>query len=106
MSSTFEDAAQDLRQAWDERSKRRANGQWPDPHPLPDSLLPVASFDFDLLPERVRPWAADICERMQCPPDFVGVSAMAALGTWSVARLPFGLRARMTGRRFQTNGRY
>jgi hypothetical protein len=49
------------------------------PEPLPDELLPVASFDFDLLPESVRPWAEDICDRMQCPPDFVAVGIMAAL---------------------------
>jgi hypothetical protein len=55
--------------------------QWPEPHPLPDSLLPVAAFDFELIPEQVRPWIADICERMQCPPDYAAVSLMAALGS-------------------------
>ena len=55
--------------------------EWPEPHPLPDSLLPVAPFDFELIPEQVRPWIADICERMQCPPDYAAVSLMAALGS-------------------------
>ena len=32
------------------------------------------------LPESVAPWIADIAERMQCPPDFVAVPAMVALG--------------------------
>ncbi|MDY6830985.1 MAG: YfjI family protein, partial [Thermodesulfobacteriota bacterium] len=50
-----------------------------EPEPLPDELLPVAAFDFDLLPDALRPWAADICDRMQCPPDFVGAGIMAAL---------------------------
>ena len=54
---------------------------WPDPVPLPHSLLPVAPFDYEMLPEKVRPWVKDVCERMQCPPDFVGVSVMAALGS-------------------------
>jgi putative DNA primase/helicase len=64
---------------------RKPNGgethQWPDPHPLPDSLLPVAAFDFDLLPDQVKPYVADVCERMQCPPDYVAVSQMSALGS-------------------------
>jgi hypothetical protein len=28
--------------------------QWPEPHPLPDSLLPVASFDSGLIPEKTQ----------------------------------------------------
>ena len=32
------------------------------------------------LPEALAPWVADIAERMQCPPDFVAVPAMVALG--------------------------
>jgi len=42
-------------------------------------LLPVASFDFEILPDCMRPWAQDICDRMQCPPDFIAVGIMAAL---------------------------
>jgi len=49
------------------------------PEPLPDELLPVAEFDFALLPESLRPWAEDICERVQCPPDFVAAGIMASL---------------------------
>jgi hypothetical protein len=54
---------------------------WPDPHPLPSTLLPVESFDFDLLPNKLRARCADVSERMQCPADFVGVSLMAAAGS-------------------------
>ena len=54
---------------------------WPQPQPLPDGLPPVARFDLALLPHTLRPWIADICERTQCPPDFVAVSVMAALGS-------------------------
>ena len=50
------------------------------PEPLPDELLPVAPFDFELMPESLRPWVMDICERMQCPPEFVAVPAMVGLG--------------------------
>lgn len=53
---------------------------WPDPQPLPSGLPPVAAFDSALLPDKLRPWAEDICERVQCAPDFVAVAIMAALG--------------------------
>ena len=54
---------------------------WPDPKPLPSGLLPVALFDYAFLPKSISPWVQDISERMQCPPDFVGVAAMVALGS-------------------------
>jgi 5S rRNA maturation endonuclease (ribonuclease M5) len=50
-----------------------------EPVPLPDELSAVVAFDFDLLPESLRPWAEDISERIQCPPDFVGVGIMTGL---------------------------
>lgn len=55
--------------------------EYPDPQPIPDDLLPVAAFDNDLLPEAIRPWVADIADRMQCPPDFTAVAAMVALSS-------------------------
>lgn len=57
------------------------SGGWPEPLPLPDDLLPVAPFDFALLPDTLTPWARDICERVQCAPDFVAVAIMAGLGS-------------------------
>lgn len=54
---------------------------WSDPLPIPDALLPVEAFDYALLPKSLRPWVADIAERMQCPPDFVAVGAMVALSS-------------------------
>lgn len=54
---------------------------WPDPIPLPSSLLPVAPFDLALLPDAFRPWIADIAERMQVPPEFVAVPAMVGAGS-------------------------
>jgi len=53
---------------------------WPEPHPLPDGLHPVDAFDFDLLPGTLKPWAQDICDRVQCAPDFVAVAIMTGLG--------------------------
>jgi hypothetical protein len=52
---------------------------WSDPTPLPNDIPPVAPFDLELLPEALRGWVADIAERMQCPPDFTAVGAIAAL---------------------------
>jgi putative DNA primase/helicase len=54
---------------------------WPEPMPLPDGLLPVMAFDYALLPDTLTPWARDICERVQCAPDFVAVAIMAGLGS-------------------------
>ena len=52
---------------------------WDAPQLLPDALPPVAPFDAELLPEALRGWIVDIAERMQCPPDFPAVGAIAAL---------------------------
>jgi hypothetical protein len=54
---------------------------WPDPTPLPSGLAPVDAFDLDFLPSTIAPWVGDIADRMQCPADFVGVSAVVGLGT-------------------------
>jgi putative DNA primase/helicase len=61
-----------------ERQKRAP--VWPEPQPLPEGLAPVANFSFKLLPAAIRPWARDICERVSCPPDYVGAAAVTALG--------------------------
>lgn len=55
--------------------------EWQEPEPLPEGLLEVSKFDSLLLPATLRPWADDIAERIQCPPDFVGVTIMSALGS-------------------------
>jgi putative DNA primase/helicase len=41
----------------------------------------VPSFDPAFLPKSLGPWVADIAERMQCPVDYVGVSALVMLGS-------------------------
>ena len=51
------------------------------PQPLPDELKPVERFDYKLLPERLRPWIEDISLRMQCPPDFVAITAITLMGS-------------------------
>lgn len=54
---------------------------WPEPIPLPNELPIVKPFDMDFLPSTLVPWAADIIERFQCPPDFVGAAIIAALAS-------------------------
>ena len=54
---------------------------WPDPVDLPSGLPPVAPFDYGMLPLKLRMWVEDMTERMQCPPDYLGVTSMVALGT-------------------------
>lgn len=51
---------------------------WPAPLPLP-KLPPVPTFDLALLPEAIRPWIADVAERLQVPPDMPAVAAVVAL---------------------------
>ena len=53
----------------------------PRPLPLGGALPPVKPFDTAWLPNDFRPWIADIAERMQCPPEFPAVAAMAALSS-------------------------
>ncbi|MBU1568805.1 MAG: DUF3987 domain-containing protein [Proteobacteria bacterium] len=64
---------------WAEGHTKQITPERPEPLPLPDELLPVAAFDFDLLPENLREWAKDISDRLQCPPDFVAVGIMTTL---------------------------
>jgi putative DNA primase/helicase len=54
---------------------------WPAPKPLPDRLPPVLPFSMDLLPDELRGWISDIAQRVQCPPEFPAVAAIAALGS-------------------------
>ena len=52
-----------------------------EPKPLPEGLAPVMSFDPSFLPTALAPWISDIAERLQCPPDYVTVPAVIALGS-------------------------
>jgi len=56
------------------------NEQWPHPKPLPAGLAPVEPFTSEFLPDALAPWVGDIANRLQCPPDYVGVTALTALG--------------------------
>jgi hypothetical protein len=52
--------------------------EWSDPLPLPN-LPPVPALDLALLPAAIRPWIADVSERMQIVPDVPAIGAITAL---------------------------
>ena len=62
-------------------SKSAKEPNWPDIQPLPPEHPPVAPFDYILLPEAFIPYARDVAERMQCPPDYVAVGLMCSVGS-------------------------
>ncbi len=55
------------------------NNRWLDLMPLKNELLPVPDFNYDLLPDEISDWVRDISERVQCPSEFVAVTAMVSL---------------------------
>src|SRR5215831_11964235 len=59
---------------------RQTNEQWPQPKPLPAGLAPVEPFKSEFLPAALAPWVDDIANRLQCPLDYVAVTALTALG--------------------------
>jgi hypothetical protein len=65
----------------DARARAAGETRWSEPEPIPNGLLPVQSFDAAFLPASIGAWVADISDRMQCPPEFIGVSALTAMGT-------------------------
>lgn len=55
--------------------------EWPEPESLTWKLSPVPAMDEDLLPAALRPWLADICDRMQCPLEYAAVGAIVGLSS-------------------------
>lgn len=49
------------------------------PKALPNSLPPVPSFNPEMLPEELRSYVLDVAQRIQCPPEYCAVSALALL---------------------------
>ena len=58
----------------------QTNEQWPQPKPLPVGLAPVEPFKSEFLPDALAPFVDDIANRLQCPLDYVAVTALTALG--------------------------
>jgi hypothetical protein len=54
---------------------------WPEPKPLPNGLAPVEPFSSEFMPDALASWVDDIANRLQCPPDYVAVAALTALGS-------------------------
>ena len=54
---------------------------WPEPKPLPNGLAPVEPFSPEFMPDALAPWVDDIANRLQCPPDYVAVTALTELGS-------------------------
>jgi putative DNA primase/helicase len=61
--------------------------KWPKPEPLPSGTIPVDVFEHEFLPVALREWVRDNSNRLQCPPDYVAIAAVAALGTLIGRRL-------------------
>jgi hypothetical protein len=52
-----------------------------EPRDLPSGLKPVDDFQLEFLPQVLAPYVGDIADRLQCPPDYVAVTTMVALGS-------------------------
>jgi len=86
MSSETEAAVEKIIALARDKRKHKAESteqatDWPAPKELPTKLARVAPFDIEFLPPSIAPWVADISERLQCPPDFVAITALTALGS-------------------------
>src|SRR5262245_11513699 len=64
-----------------ERDESQTHEGWPQPKPLPSGLTPVEQFSSEFLPDALAPWVDDIANRLQCPADYVGITAQTALGS-------------------------
>lgn len=54
---------------------------WTEPRPLPPIAAPVPTLPADLLPAPLRPWLADVADRMAIPLEFVAAPALVSLGS-------------------------
>ena len=54
---------------------------WSKPLPLPDVKTLVPKMTEDYLPEAIKHWAADICDRMQIPFEFIAAPVVIGLST-------------------------
>jgi hypothetical protein len=66
-----------------------------EPEPIVIELLPVPVFDPEaLLPKSLRYFVMDEAERMPCPPEFVAVATIVALGSVIGARCAMKIKER------------
>ncbi|MBY0273035.1 MAG: DUF3987 domain-containing protein [Alphaproteobacteria bacterium] len=57
-----------------------------EPLPVKNTLLPVLPMTLDMLPVPFQPWVRDICNRRQCPLDFVAIPAILMMASLIGAR--------------------
>jgi hypothetical protein len=55
--------------------------EWLEPQPIVTQLLPVDELMPEMIPEPIRVWILDICERMQCPADIAASAAITLVGS-------------------------
>jgi hypothetical protein len=81
LSGSFARACREVDPDRSDRPTTQRPIEWPDPKPIKGGLAPVDAFDIDFMPAALGPWVGDISTRLQCPPDYVGVAAITALGS-------------------------
>lgn len=62
-------------------NKASTAAAWPEPLPLPQARAVVPALTPDLLPPALRPWLADLSERMQVPLEFPTIAALVSLSS-------------------------
>lgn len=55
--------------------------EWPEIKPVKAELLPVLPLPPEMVPSAFRGWVADVSDRMQCPPDFIGAGLVVMTGS-------------------------
>jgi hypothetical protein len=55
--------------------------QWDAPLTLPNLEPEIPELQKDMVPEVIGSWAWDLCERMQCPPEFAVIPVLVALSS-------------------------
>lgn len=57
------------------------SGEWPDLEPLPKPIPPVVEFDYELLPDKLRPYVQECSASLQCPPEYLATTIIIALAS-------------------------
>lgn len=65
------------------------------PQPLPDKLPPVDPLPLVALPEAFRDWVEDAADRMQAPPDYIGLAML--VGAASLVARVVSFRPQLQG---------
>ena len=73
------EAGEDKSLALNQRAASAVPAEWPDLKPCAGELKPVQSFNPEWLPDVVRPFVADISERMAVAVDFSAICALTCL---------------------------